>query len=85
MAFHIIQKAGFSHEAAKLQIVVLGIASGAVPFDMVLAPAAVRYRTAEADWKTTTAVLLYSSGTTGFPKAVQISHYALVANVEQMK
>ena len=75
----------FSHDAAELQIVVLGIASGAVPFDMVLAPKDVRYRTPEADWKTSTAVMLYSSGTTGFPKAVKMSHYAIVANIEQMK
>ncbi|KAJ5730666.1 uncharacterized protein N7483_005174 [Penicillium malachiteum] len=32
----------------------------------------------------TTAVLNYSSGTTGLPKGVQISHYNLVANSEQV-
>ena len=52
---------------------------------MLLAQKAVKYRTVEADWKTTIAVLLYSSGTTGFPKAAQMSHYGLIANVEQMK
>ncbi|KAJ5621649.1 hypothetical protein N7528_006432 [Penicillium herquei] len=32
----------------------------------------------------TTAVLNYSSGTTGLPKGVQISHYNLIANSEQV-
>jgi 4-coumarate--CoA ligase len=31
----------------------------------------------------TTAVINYSSGTTGFPKGVEISHYNLIANAEQ--
>lgn len=30
-----------------------------------------------------TAVINYSSGTTGFPKGVEISHYNLIANAEQ--
>ncbi|CDS82386.1 related to 4-coumarate-CoA ligase [Sporisorium scitamineum] len=35
------------------------------------------------DPKTTTAVYCFSSGTTGGPKAVMLSHYAMVANVIQ--
>jgi long-subunit acyl-CoA synthetase (AMP-forming) len=31
----------------------------------------------------TTAVINYSSGTTGFPKGVEVSHYNLIANAEQ--
>ncbi|KAE9368680.1 acetyl-CoA synthetase-like protein [Stipitochalara longipes BDJ] len=31
----------------------------------------------------TTAIINYSSGTTGFPKGVEISHYNLIANAEQ--
>ena len=42
------------------------------------------YTTPDADWKSTTAILYSSSGTTGFPKAVKMTHYALVANVMQM-
>ncbi|KAK5400809.1 hypothetical protein LTR06_011230 [Exophiala xenobiotica] len=34
--------------------------------------------------KSTTAVINYSSGTTGLPKGVEISHYNLVANSEQL-
>lgn len=37
----------------------------------------------EVDPKTTTAVFCFSSGTTGGPKAVMLSHYAMVANVIQ--
>ncbi|KAL2008687.1 hypothetical protein VTN00DRAFT_6881 [Thermoascus crustaceus] len=36
------------------------------------------------DAMSTTAVLNYSSGTTGLPKGVEISHYNLVANAEQV-
>lgn len=32
-----------------------------------------------------TALLPYSSGTTGLPKGVQLTHYNLVANLEQSK
>ncbi|PWY98539.1 acetyl-CoA synthetase-like protein [Testicularia cyperi] len=37
----------------------------------------------ELDPRTTTAVFCFSSGTTGGPKAVMLSHYAMVANVIQ--
>lgn len=37
-----------------------------------------------SDPKKTTCALNYSSGTTGVPKGVQISHYAYVANCEQV-
>ena len=37
----------------------------------------------KVDPKTTTAVYCFSSGTTGGPKAVMLSHYAMVANVIQ--
>ncbi|KAF8973603.1 amp dependent CoA ligase [Flammula alnicola] len=43
---------------------------------------AIRFRPGEA--RTTIAFLSFSSGTTGKPKAVAISHYAVIANVIQM-
>ena len=39
---------------------------------------------ASIDPKTTAAILLYSSGTTGMPKNVQLSHTNIVANLPQM-
>ena len=66
-------------------MVVFGEADGCIPFESVLAPLGSTYTVPEADWKTTTAVLLSSSGTTGLPKAVCISHFALIANGIQMK
>jgi len=39
----------------------------------------------ERDWETTEAVLFFSSGTTGLPKAVRHSHYSLGASVINWK
>lgn len=39
--------------------------------------------TTKSEAQETTAVINYSSGTTGFPKGVEISHYNLIANSEQ--
>lgn len=38
----------------------------------------------EYEATTTTATVNYSSGTTGLPKGVEVSHYNLIANVEQV-
>ena len=68
-----------------LQVIVFGTSDGCTSFDSLLAAEGTPYRTPEADWKSKTAVLLYSSGTTGFPKAVKQTHYSLTANAIQMK
>ena len=66
-------------------MIVFGEAEGCISFDSVLAPQGSTYSIPDADWKSTTAVLLSSSGTTGFPKAVELTHFALIANGIQMK
>ncbi|XP_052793535.1 uncharacterized protein LOC128227237 [Mya arenaria] len=52
-------------------------------FESLLDPGHAPYRTPELDPRTSVAALMSSSGTTGFPKAVCISHYAIVANTIQ--
>ena len=64
------------------EVFVLGEAEGATPFTSLLAagePPAV-----EIDPRNDLAVLPYSSGTTGMPKGVMLTHYNLVANIEQL-
>ncbi|PVH74830.1 acetyl-CoA synthetase-like protein [Cadophora sp. DSE1049] len=40
--------------------------------------------TSKGEAESTTAIINYSSGTTGLPKGVEISHFCLVANAEQV-
>ena len=40
---------------------------------------------AAVDAKNDIAVLLYSSGTTGFPKGVMLTHYTMIANISQLE
>lgn len=68
-------------EAGLDDVIVLGEAEGAVPFAELLGaepapPAAV-------DPRVDVAALLWSSGTTGLPKAVELTHRNIVANVLQ--
>src|SRR5215211_7038920 len=63
------------------ELYVIGDAPGATPFGALLAygddPPAVRIDPDD------TAALMYSSGTTGLPKGVELSHRAIVANLMQ--
>ena len=57
--------------------------TGSQPFDTLFEPASMPPPEPQHDSRLTLATLPYSSGTTGMPKGVMLSHYNLVANVYQ--
>ncbi|MCB9148985.1 MAG: 4-coumarate--CoA ligase family protein [Caldilineaceae bacterium] len=71
------------------EIFVFGEAAGATPFASLLqrdgAPAAAEMPQVEINPAEDVVVLPYSSGTTGFPKGVMLTHRNLVANMVQME
>ena len=59
-------------------------APGSEPFSNLLQPATASFPKASESSEATLATLPYSSGTTGLPKGVKLSHYNLIANVYQV-
>ncbi|CAN5589721.1 AMP-binding protein [soil metagenome] len=66
------------------EIFVVGHADGATPFDR-LSEGGGAVPTAVLDPHESIAVLPYSSGTTGWPKGVMLTHHNLVANILQVE
>ncbi len=67
------------------EVFVFGEAEGATPFASLLAPGGDPPDLSDLDPAEALAALPYSSGTTGFPKGVMLTHRNLVANVEQFE
>jgi acyl-CoA synthetase (AMP-forming)/AMP-acid ligase II len=66
------------------EVFVFSEADGAVPFDVLLAEDG-PWPAVEIDSRNDVAMLPYSSGTTGLPKGVMLTHYNLVANCYQVE
>ena len=66
------------------ELFVFGSADGATPFDSLLAETDHPIPKIEIDPLNDLVVLPYSSGTTGLPKGVMLTHHNLVANMRQM-
>jgi acyl-CoA synthetase (AMP-forming)/AMP-acid ligase II len=80
-----VEKAGeAAAEAGVEELLVFGSAPGATSFDELLIDNG-RAEQVEIDPVEDLVVLPYSSGTTGLPKGVMLTHYNLVANVRQME
>jgi acyl-CoA synthetase (AMP-forming)/AMP-acid ligase II len=74
------QKAG--EEVRLEEMFVLGEAEGATPFSALMGEP-VKAPSVQIESKEDVVVLPYSSGTTGFPKGVMLTHYNLVSNILQ--
>ncbi|HEU0169488.1 MAG TPA: 4-coumarate--CoA ligase family protein [Chloroflexota bacterium] len=81
----LLERAAEAAQGTSVQeIFVFGEAPGATPFASLLAEDG-RPPSILIDAKRDVVTLPYSSGTTGLPKGVMLSHYNLVANIKQME
>ena len=68
------------------EIIVIGEAEGYASFSELEADDGSLWpKNVKLDYKNDTAMVLYSSGTTGLPKGVMLTHYNLVANMAQIQ
>eukprot|EP00026_Physarum_polycephalum_P004972 Phypoly_transcript_04998.p1 GENE.Phypoly_transcript_04998~~Phypoly_transcript_04998.p1 ORF type:complete len:440 (+),score=65.65 Phypoly_transcript_04998:698-2017(+) len=65
------------------EVIVIGEASGATSFSSLIHNDG-QYPKEKFDPITTVAIIPYSSGTTGLPKGVELTHYNVVANLMQL-
>ena len=80
---HFLETAQEAAERAGIdEVFVFGEADGATPFASLLRSTAAA-PSVEIDARRDLAVLPYSSGTTGLPKGVMLTHHNLVANIKQ--
>ncbi|HYN25566.1 MAG TPA: AMP-binding protein, partial [Pyrinomonadaceae bacterium] len=80
----LLDKAKLAMEGSKIrQIFVIGEAEGAVPFTSLLEPDG-PLPEIKINARSDLVVLPYSSGTTGFPKGVMLTHYNLVSMLCQL-
>ncbi len=78
------EKTSEAHEAGIEELFVFGSAEGATSFDSLLIDNG-RAEQVQIDPLEDLVALPYSSGTTGLPKGVMLTHYNLVANIRQME
>ena len=80
-----LEKAGPAAEAAGItNLFVFGEAAGWIPFDSLLESDGV-VPTVKINPKEDLVALPYSSGTTGLPKGVMLTHHNLISNMRQME
>jgi acyl-CoA synthetase (AMP-forming)/AMP-acid ligase II len=78
------EKANEAHKIGIEEVFVFGLAEGATSFDSLLIDNG-RAEQVEIDPLEDLVTLPYSSGTTGLPKGVMLTHHNLVANIRQME